>query len=181
MGRSARVTSIDAIATLSAGLQRFRAEASGALDDLDIALRRILEWIHHDRKEHWAKELRRGLEAVSQAKLQLQQARVSRRIAGHEPSCIDEQRALDRARRRLELAEQKVKAVQHWMHALDRAADEFQQNRTRMANWLDTDLPQAVAALGRMSQSLESYVSLAAPTADAPLPVENKPDREPSP
>ncbi|MEN6408067.1 MAG: hypothetical protein ABFC77_16555 [Thermoguttaceae bacterium] len=164
MGRAARVTSIDALDTLSVALQRFRDDAAMATEDVDVALRRVLEWIHHDRKDYWTQELRRSWEGVSQAKLQLQQARTSRKIAGREPSCIDEQRALDRAKRRLEIAEQKVKAVQHWANALDHAADEFQQSRTRFANWLDTDLTTALAALDRMSRSLESYVSLATPS-----------------
>ena len=114
MSRSARVTSIDVLQTMAAAVQRFRGEAAGVLDDLEIEIHRALEWIHHDRKDYWTHELRRSYEAVSQARLQLQQAQTARRIAGHEPSCIDEKRALDRAKRRLEIAEQKVKAVQHW-------------------------------------------------------------------
>ena len=56
MSRFARVTSIDVLQTLAAALQKFRGEAAGALDDLDIEIRRALEWIHHDRKEYWAQE-----------------------------------------------------------------------------------------------------------------------------
>ena len=108
-------------------------------------------------------ELRRSWEGVSAARIQLQQAQVSRRIAGREPACIDEKRALERAKRRQETAKQKVQAVKHWTQVLDRAADEFQQSRTQFATWLDTDLVEAVAALNRMSVSLESYTSLAGP------------------
>ena len=170
MGRFARVTSIGVLQTTASAVQRFRGEAAGAMDDLEIAVRRALEWIHHDRKEYWACELRRSWEAVSQARVQLQQAQTSRKIVGHESACVDEQRALDRAKRRLETAEQKVQAVQHWMHAIDRAVDEFQQSRVRFTTWLDTDLLQATAALNRMSESLESYVSLEAP-ADSGAPT----------
>src|SRR5664279_4214184 len=112
MGRSARVTSIGVLQTTAGALQRFRGESAGALDDLDIEVRRVLEWIHHDREEYWAQELRRSYEGASQARLQLQQARMSRQIAGHEPACVDEKRAMERAKRRLETAEQKVQAVQ---------------------------------------------------------------------
>ena len=55
MSRFARVTSIDVLPTAGrARLQKFRGEAAGALDDLEIEVRRALEWIHHDRKEYWA-------------------------------------------------------------------------------------------------------------------------------
>ena len=170
MSRSARVTSIGVLQTMASALQRFRGESASAVDDLDIEIHRALEWIHHDRKDYWALELRRSAENVTQARLQLQQARTSRRMAGHEPSCIDEQRALDRAKRRFETAEEKVKAVKHWEYAVDRAVDEFQRSRTHFVTWLDADMVQAVAALNRMSQSLESYISLETP-ADAGAPI----------
>jgi len=170
MNQGARVTSIEVLQTLAGALQRFRGESAVALDELDIEVRRALEWIHHDRKEYWAHELRRGGENVSHARLQLQQARLSRRIAGHEPSCVDEQRALERAKRHVETAQQKVEAVKHWAYAIDRAVDAFLRSRTQFINWRDTDLQQAVSALNRMSGSLESYVSLEAPV-DTHAPI----------
>lgn len=170
MSPSARVTSIGVLQTMASALQRFRGESASAADDLDIELRRALEWIHHDRKDYWNLELRRSEEGVTQAKLQLQQAKMSRRMVGHEPSCIDEQRALERAKRRFETAQEKVKAVKHWEHVIDRAVDEFQAARTQFVTWLDTDVVKAVAALDRMSEALESYISLAVPT-DAGAPI----------
>jgi hypothetical protein len=170
MSRSARVTSIGVLQTMASSLQRFRGESASAVDDLDIEIHRALEWIHHDRKDYWALELRRSAENVTQARLQLQQAKMSRRMAGHEPSCIDEQRALERAKRRFETAEEKVKAVKHWESAMDRAVDEFQRSRIHFVTWLDTDMVSAVAALNRMSESLESYISLEAP-ADTGAPI----------
>ena len=165
MGGAARVTSIGVLDTMAVAMQRFRTEAAGVLDELQIQMQRALEWIRHDRKDYWADELRRSWEGLSAARIQLQQAQVSRRIAGHEPACTDEKRALERAKRRLETAEQKVQAVKHWTQVIERAVDEFQQSRTQFATWLDTDLVQAVAALERMSASLESYTSLGTPAA----------------
>ncbi len=182
MGRTARITSIGVLQTTATALQRFRGEASGALDDLDIELRRILDWIHHDRKEFWDRELRRSSEMVSQAKIQLQQARISRQIAGHEPACVDEKRALERAKRRMEVAEQKVQAVRVFAHAIDRAIEEYQRSRAQFVTWLDTDMLQAVAALDRMSASLESYVSLETPVSPhAATPSAGSPATEDTP
>ena len=83
MSGFARVTSIDALQTVDGALQRFRAEAAAALDELDINVRRAQEWIQHDRKDYWAHEMRRSEEAVTQARLALRQAKLSRRIADH--------------------------------------------------------------------------------------------------
>ena len=171
MSRSARVASIDVLQTLAGALQRFRGDAASSLDDLEMELRHALEWIHHDRKEYWTREVQRGYENVTQARLQLEQARVMRRVAGREPSCIDEKRALERAKRRLETARQKVEAVEHWIYAVDRAVDEFRRSRAQFVTWLDTDLARAVAALNRMSESLDTYVSREAPAGPAPAAV----------
>jgi hypothetical protein len=171
MGQAARVTSIGVLDQTAVAMQRFRSEAAAVLDELQVQMQRALEWIRHDRKDYWAEELRRSWEGLTAARLQLQQAQVSRRIAGREPACIDEKRALERAKRRLAMAEQKVQAVRHWTQVIERATDEFQQSRTQFATWLDSDLVQAVAALNRMSASLESYTSLAAPAvSDANTP-----------
>ena len=49
-----------------------------------------------------------------QARLQFQQAMTYRRIADRHPSCIDEKRAVEAAKRRLQLAQEKVETVRHW-------------------------------------------------------------------
>ena len=170
MTRSAKVTSIDTLPLVAAALQKFRGESAVALDDLEIELRRIVEWIHHDRKQYWSKERDRAYENLTQARLQLQQARVSRRIGDHEPACVDEKRAVARAKRRLETAYQKVDEVRRWTVLIDRAVDDFQRSRTQFASWLDTDLQRAVAALNQMSESLVSYISLETP-ADPAAPT----------
>ena len=171
MPRSAKVTSIDVLPLVAASLQKFRGESAVALDDLEIEMRRIVEWIHHDRKDYWKKERDRAYERLNQARLQLQQARVAQKVGNHDPACIDEKRAVEKAKRRLELAYQKVDAVRRWTVTIDRALDDFQRCRTQFASWLDTDLQRAVAAVNKMSESLVSYINLEAP-ADSAKPAE---------
>ena len=160
MSRSARVTSIDVLPLLAASLQKFRSEGAGAVDDVESEVRRALEWIHHDRKDYWTQELRRAEEALNQARISLQQAMSMRRIADRDPSCIDEKRALERAKRRVETARRKLEAVRHWSVALDRAADDFRRSRSQFASWIDIDVSRAVAALNQMSESLVTYISM---------------------
>ena len=76
MSRAAKVASIDVIPLLAAAVQKFRSEGQSALDDLETELRRALDWIHHERKDYWAQELRRAGEVLIQARLKLQQAMV---------------------------------------------------------------------------------------------------------
>jgi hypothetical protein len=163
MGQSARVKSIEVLDVIASALKTFRADSLSALDDLDIELHRALEWIHHDRTEYWKRELRRSEDKLIEAKLQLKQAQTSRRMDDYRPDCVEEQRALERAKQRLRTAEQKFKAVQLWTHNIDRAVSTCQQARTQFVIWLDGEVPKGVAALKRMSGSLETYVSLQVP------------------
>jgi hypothetical protein len=163
MSPAARVTSIDVIPLLATSLQKFRCEAAQAVDDIVNEVRRALEWVHHDRKDYWNHEYRRSQDMYNQAKVNLQQAMTMRKVGDRPPSCIDEKRALDRAKRRMELAAQKVQAVRHWEGALDRAADDLRRARTQFDTWLDTDMARAVANLNEMAESLVAYISMKTP------------------
>ena len=177
MAGAAKITSIDLLPLLTAAIQKFRGEGLGAMDDLETELRRALDWVHHERKDHWSRELRRSSETLVQAKLQLQQAKAVRRVADREPSCIDEKRAIERAKRRVDVAQRKTEAVRRWSAAIDRAADEFRRAKTQFSTWLDTDLLRAAAALDQMSESLVTYISLEAP-AGSPPPAPETPDHK---
>jgi hypothetical protein len=164
MGSSARLTAIDILQTIAAALKKFDAESSSAMDDLDIELHRALEWIHHDRKEYWARELRSSQDRVAEARVQLLQAQTARRVGDFRPSCVDEQKALERAKRRMATAEQKIVAVRRCATAIERAVNDCQRARNQFQAWLESDVDKAITALNRMSDSLDHYVALTAPT-----------------
>ena len=94
---------------------------------------------------------------------QLQQAMTARRIGEHEPACIDERKALARAKQRLESAQEKVEAVRHCARIIDHAVDEYRGARTPLWIWLESEAPKALAALRRMMDHLEDYLALHAP------------------
>jgi hypothetical protein len=159
----ARLTRIDAVREMAAAVDVFRDEAIAALESLDMEVRRALEWIHDDRHEHWNHEVRRGWEQITAARVQLQQAMTARRIDDHDPACIDEKKALARAKQRLEIAQQKVEAVRHCIRAIDQGVNEYRGARTPLAGWLESEAPKALATLRRMMDNLEGYLALHAP------------------
>jgi len=165
MSQAARVTSIDAVREMEAALATFRGEQTAALDELETEIRRAQEWIHHDRKQHWDHEAHRGMERVTEARIQLQQAMTAKRVADHEPSCQDEKKALARAKRRAELAEAKKEIVRHWQRTIDHAVNEYRAARTQLGSWLESEVPRGLATLGRLTETLESYVALDIPAA----------------
>ncbi len=157
---------------MAAAVDVFRAEAISALEGLDMDLRRALEWIHVDRREHWNGEVRRGWDRITQARIQLQQARTMRRVGDHEPACPDEKKALGRAQRRLETAQQKVESVRRCARAIDEAVNDYRGARTPLAAWLESEAPKAIAVLHRMMDQLETYVAMQGPSgADIASPA----------
>lgn len=160
MGRAAKVTSIDAVEAMTAAVQRFGEDSAAALSDLELELRRALEWLQHDRKMYWAQEVRNGWDRVAQARQELERRRVLHKVADHEPGCREEKRALAEAKRRLHVAEEKVEAVRRWTHAVEKEVNEYRGSVNQLASWLQADFPRAVASLHRMSGALDSYVKL---------------------
>ncbi len=155
----ARLTRIDAVQEMAAAVDVFRNEATAALESLDIEIRRALEWIHHDRHDHWNHQVRRGWEQITEARVQLQQAMTARRIGNHDPACIDEKKALARAKKRLEIAQEKVESVRHCALAIDHAVNEYRGARTPLSSWLESEVPKGLAALRRMMDNLEDYLA----------------------
>jgi hypothetical protein len=163
MSPAARLTSIDVIPLLATALQKFRCEAAGAVDDIVNEVRRALEWIHHDRKDYWSHEARRAQDALNQARIALQQAMTMRKVGDRPPSCIDEKRAVEKAKRRVDLTQQKMQAVRHWESTLDRASDDLRRARTQFDTFLDSDVSRAIAVLNDMAESLVAYISMKTP------------------
>jgi hypothetical protein len=162
MTRYANLTSVDAVRLLAAALRSFEEDAGGALADLQMQINRVLQWIHYDRKEYWAEQVRRGHQEVAEAKQNLER-RLIYRATQERPSCREEKAALEKAKRRLDVAQEKVQTVRHWANSLEHEIREFRGSINQLAGWVQTDLPRACALLQRMNVALDAYVNLASP------------------
>ncbi|MBN2022859.1 MAG: hypothetical protein JW809_08685 [Pirellulales bacterium] len=185
MTRSAKLTSIDAVRELAAALRAFGEEMTGALDHLELSVRRAREWIQHDRKEYWQHEVRRGGEKVGEARADLEKALNYRGVSGQAPSCRQERAMLEAAVRRARIAEEKIEVVRHWTHAIDHAAIELAGGQAPAVDWLQSELPRALAALARMTEALESYAEATGqaegPSSPASVVSEGKADENVGP
>jgi hypothetical protein len=167
MSGSARIQSIDAVGLLAGALRRFAEESSTALIDLELELNRALQWIREDRRDYWADQVRRAWEKIDQARQELDRC-LATAVADQRPSCYEERKALERAKRRLRLAEEKVAAVRRWTHTADRESLQFRVALGQLSGWLQADFPQAITSLGRMTNALETYVAGAGPAGASP-------------
>lgn len=177
MDRSANVRSLDALDRLAAAVRSFTEEATVALEELGMDVHRAIQWVQYEQKEYWSQQLLRAQEAVQEAKLCLERKRMFR-VGDTKPSCHEEQLALDAAKRRLELTQQKLEAVRRWTRLLGHESMECKSGVAPLVHWLQTDAPRALAVLKRMRAALESYVSIQSSAEASPGPEGAAPQAE---
>lgn len=185
MSRSAKLISIDAVEKMAAAVALFGEEVAAALDQLDIEAKRALEWIGHDRKGYWATQVRRNRDGVSESRAELERALTYRGVADQRPACREERATLEKAKRRLQVSEEKTEAVRHWTHVIDHEVLELLGSMGQLAQWLQADLPRAQAVLKRLTTTLEAYVATTvasggARTAAKPSSVERLSKTDPA-
>lgn len=169
MGRQAKLSSVDAVRSVLVALDRFGEQVAVALTDLDIEVRRACDYIQADRKAYWKSEVDRGWDQLAQAKAQLEQRQTLGKVAGHEPSCIEEKRAVQAAKCRLETAMEKVDRVRHWSQTVARAAGESEGAIGQLTRWIEAELPVAIALLRRIEATIDRYLAIDAPVPDEVL------------
>jgi hypothetical protein len=179
MSGSAKLTSIDAVERLANGLRRFAEEASTALTDLEIEINRTLDWIKVDRKGFWENQVRRGWERLNEARLNLERCKMTA-VGDQGRSCYDEKKALEVAKRRVHLAEEKVEAVRRWSRSIDRDFKQYRACVGQLSSWLQLDLVRLLGLLERMSGALEAYAQggVGADSAPPDKPADAEPASE---
>jgi hypothetical protein len=162
MSSSAHVTSTDAIRDFRAALQQCEADLRDTVAQLVLELRRSLDWVEQDRARYWPAQVRVASDAVVQAQQDLARCESAIR-AEDRRSCYEQRMALEKAKQRLRLTEQKVRAVRRLRVSVQREADAMHGRLLRLSDFLDTEFPRALAALGRMSAALDKYTQRSAP------------------
>ena len=160
--QAANLTSIDVLATLKGALARFDREVSDALVALELESRRAVDWIEHDRRRYWPGEVQKASNALSEARIALERCELTIDVDDRR-SCYDERKALERAKHRLRLAEEKVQAVQRWRVKLTKDVEEFQVQIAKLRGYLETDMVRATTVLARMADAVERYVQRKGP------------------
>jgi hypothetical protein len=103
----------------------------------------------------------------------VRQKKVFKDSAGRQQSAIDEEKALQKAMKHLDDAEQKLAMVKKWKGRLQKEMDLYKGSVQGFATAIEADVPVAVATLDKALKRLEAYVALKAPElAPRPAPAE---------
>lgn len=163
MSTQADIKSVDTLAFVKEALVAYAHESGQALADIEIEGQRGIDYITVDRAGYWKAEIRRAAEAVNQAIKDLEYCKAYKKVGDNTPSCIEEKKALEKARKRLARAEEKAELVRRWTPVVLQQFREACVRLVRFREVIDVDCPRAIASLERKLRALEDYRSVAGP------------------
>jgi hypothetical protein len=169
MSDSARVRSIDALDDLREALIQFGDRTLQALDAAAAELRRTHEWLD-DQERYWRDEIRKQEEAVFLAKQELARRRMMK-VGDRHVDCSEQEKALRRAKERLEFAEEKQELTRHWLRQWATETMEFEGPCRQLKGLLESDLVRACNLLENKTEALEAYLAVTPPERSAPKQV----------
>ena len=169
---SANVHSVDAIKDDRIALIQFQERATNAMGDLRQKIDRTVNWLELDRPNYWKEQERRAYDLVASTRVALETCRL-RTVAGRRSDCIEEKKAFEKAKLRMEYVREKQQAVRKWMVQSGREANEYRARTSTFQRTLENDVPLMIAQLGRMIEAIESYSESkpASTTATTPVPA----------
>lgn len=165
MAQGAKVTSIAALREFRPALIKFVEEARAALVAAEGECNRTLEWLRNDRVRYWKREVRNRQDEIVRCKTEL--LNKQRSATGDPRSAVEERKALDRAKARLDEAVTKQANTKRWLRQLEKEHMQYKGGAQALSGQLTRLEDQALFDLDRMASALEDYVSMAPPTVEA--------------
>ena len=154
--QGANVHSVDALKDVRAALIKFQEQTTNAMGDLRQKIDRTVSWLELDRPNYWKDQERRGFDLVATNRVAYETCRL-RTVAGRRSECIEEKKALERAKIRMEYVREKQMIVRKWMVQAGKEANEYRARTSTFQRTLENDVPLMIAQLGRMIDAIEGY------------------------
>src|SRR5687768_10610782 len=164
---SANVQSLEAVEAVRGALASFIGQVSDALTELETEMRRVMQWLEHDRPRYWKTQVRLSTDRAHEAQQALHRCLMFP-IGDERPSCYEERAALKAAQARLAYCEQKAERVRHWQRTLEHELFEYQGRISQLLRVVEVDAPQAIGILHKILRQLGEYQSLRAGNPRAP-------------
>lgn len=175
--QGANVQTVDVLRDVLSALIKFQERALNAMGDLRQKIDRTVDWLELDRPNYWREQERRAFDLLATTRVSYETCRL-RTTGGRRSDCIEEKKAFERAKIRMEYVRHKQQAVQKWMVQSGREANEYRARTSSFQRTLEHDVPLMIAQLGRMIAAIEAYsetnVVNAATTSANPVTFTNE-------
>jgi hypothetical protein len=197
MTGSANVQSSEAIEAVKAALVFFKDQVDQALTTNDIEMRRVLDWLEHDRPRYWKTRVRVAHDEVTAAKAALTRC-LMYPINDERPSCYEERAELKKAEAQRAYCEEKAERLRHWIREVRHELFEYEGRTSQLVELVEAEVPLAMGTLDKLLNRLQEYQAtrvrsgggvgsapkvapLDAPTEAISPPPADKPDEAGSP
>ncbi|MEK6247271.1 MAG: hypothetical protein N2C12_03770 [Planctomycetales bacterium] len=178
MSISANVNSLESIQDFKLALVKFAEIAKESIDSQKMELNRAAEWFGQ-QPVLWQQQTQQGWNTLSEARATLQRCQMNK-VAGHQPTCQDEKKAVEKTKRFVQHAEDMVEASRLWAQKLQHEFHEYDGRLSRLDTNCRANIPHALATIDHLIASLEKYATSRMPsTADGPLTIDRS-QQEPS-
>ena len=167
MSEHAKVTSLDALESFRAKLIIFRTKAGGVLDEVSDEVTRTRLWLESDRPAHWKNEIRRRQRVLEQR----QQEYFGAQMGGLREGSQQQRAAVEKARRAIQDAEERLQAVRQWYRQFDQRVEPLGRNVEKFRHAVQHDVSHATVWLGEMIETLAAYAELSPSSGPAPGPA----------
>ena len=161
---SARIDSPDIIKGFRAHLVKFNEACQQSIAGVKSDVYHVQQWLASEQLNHWKSELQRAEDKVLQARHDYNEARFGSE-AMRKPSYVDEQRAMRKAELRREEARNKIQKIKRAAALLQNQAEKLMGPIHQLSQTLDSEVPQSLAKLDTMIESLEEYLKTRPPDA----------------
>jgi hypothetical protein len=169
----AKVTSLEVIEAFRARLIVYRDKAARVLDEVGDEVTRARVWLDSERPAFWQGQIRRHTRELEQA----QQELFSAQLSGLRDASFAQQASVQKARRAIQDAEDKLKFVRQWQRQFDQRVESPARQVEKLRNLLGHDLGLAVSWLNEMTKTLSAYAELSPTGTTKKIPA--APDEEP--
>jgi hypothetical protein len=167
MPDQAHVTSSEAIEFFRAALITYATKSRPLLEDACDEVLRTREWLETDRRLHWENQVRRRTRALEEA----QQALFSAKLSNLRDARASETMAVERAKRALAEAQEKLRRVKRWVMEFDQRAQVLVKELEHVRWLIANEMPMAAAHLAQIVHRVEAYAGVAKPSASVSGPA----------
>jgi len=156
MADKAHITSIEALEQFRNTLIVYVGKARPTIEEVSSEVLRMKLWLQNDQRMLLEGQVRRLMRQLEQAQQNLFAARVSN--LRQETSA--EQMAVQKAKRALDDAENKLRRVKHWNREFDSRVDPLVKQLEKLHSVLAVDMLQATIYLAEAVNSLQQYADI---------------------
>lgn len=157
MDAKAHVRDIDSLMRAKALFAKARSELLQAVSEAVSHAESIDAWVERDGPMRWESERRRASEALAAAKSALYRKEMTPAIDGGKVSVVDERKALQRSKARLDRIEEVIRRLRGLRTEVTREIGLLKAGLGPLSSWIDSDSVEAQATITRMAEALARY------------------------